>query len=378
MRIALLSSGRFWLCDLARELDARGHDVALYSLVPPSHTSRFGLPVRCSRWLGPHLAVFHAAARKLTGTRLGTAANHLLCLALDRAAARVVARCDVFIGLSHLCVATIESVRRRFGATIIVERGSRHILSTRAILEAVAPAASRTRPVPDWAVHRELAEYALADLVVVPSKQAVQSFLDQGVPARKLFRNPYGVDLNMFPATPAPPLEGAPGIIMVGEWSLRKGSDTLVAAWQGLADKRTRLVHVGPVVDVALPSSPTFEHHTHIDQRQLTDWYAKAHVMALASREEGLALVQAQGLSSGLHVAATDRTGAEDLREYLEEPTPVEIAPPDDTEAFTAALTAQLERARQQTGLRDLLRGARERFAWKDYGARYDAMLRGC
>jgi len=100
--------------------------------------------------------------------------------------------------------------------------------------------------------------------------------------------------------------------------------------------------------------------------------------MALASREEGLALVQAQGLASGLHIAATNRTGAEDLQEYLEEPTPVEIAPPDDTEAFTAALTAQLERAQRQTGLRDLLRSARERFAWNAYGARYDAMLRGC
>jgi hypothetical protein len=57
MRIAVLTFGRFWVCDLARELDSLGHDVAFYSLVPSWRTRKFGLPNRCNRWLAP-LAFF--------------------------------------------------------------------------------------------------------------------------------------------------------------------------------------------------------------------------------------------------------------------------------------------------------------------------------
>jgi hypothetical protein len=41
MRIAILTSGRFHACDLARELAKHEHDVRFYSLVPPSRTRRF-------------------------------------------------------------------------------------------------------------------------------------------------------------------------------------------------------------------------------------------------------------------------------------------------------------------------------------------------
>ena len=63
MRIAILSSGRFHVNDLARELDALGHEVAFYSLVPTWRLKRFGLPARCARWLAPPLAPLVAAAR---------------------------------------------------------------------------------------------------------------------------------------------------------------------------------------------------------------------------------------------------------------------------------------------------------------------------
>jgi glycosyltransferase involved in cell wall biosynthesis len=296
---------------------------------------------------------------------------------VDRVAARVIKPCDVLIGLSQLCLATIENVRRRFGARTIVERGSRHILSQREILERIAGGGGRP-PVPDWAVHRELAEYALADLIVVPSKHTRRSFIEHGVPPGKIFRNPYGVDLRMFPATPTPPASTPPTIIMAGSWSLRKGCDVLVDAWRQLATPDARLLHVGEVIDAPLPSEARFQHHARVDQTCLTHLYGQAHVMALASREEGLALVQAQALASGLRLAATDHTGAEDLQDCLEDPTAVAITPVNDVAAFTHALDAQLANARTQCSPRDLLGSGRDRLTWSAYGKRYDAMLRGC
>jgi len=376
MRIAIVSSGRLWLCDLARELCALGHSVCFYSFVPPWRTRQFGLPGACNRWLGPYVAPVYATSRVLAKTRWATAAQHLLAVTLDRAAAHSVEACDVLIGASHLCLATMERVRRRFGAQIILERGSRHILSQRRILEDLGCLRSGTPPVPDWIVHRELAEYALAHRIVVPSKHAERSFIEHGVAASKLFRNPYGVDLNMFPPTPAPPADAPPTIIMVGAWSARKGCDLLIDAWQKTKTGGTRLLHVGDVDGLALPSRPGFIHHDGVDQRRLTQWYGQAHVMALASREEGLALVQAQALASGLPLVATDFTGAEDLKECLADPSAVAIARVNDTDSFAAGLDQQLAKARAMVGMRDLLGTARTRLTWQAYGQRYDAMLR--
>jgi glycosyltransferase involved in cell wall biosynthesis len=376
MRIAIVSAGRFWVCDLARELDARGHDVAFYSLVPPWRTRRFGLPTHCERWLGPVLAPVWATRRALARTPWAAAADHLLAAAIDAVVARRIERCDVLIGMSQFSQATMRSVRRRFGARAVLERGSRHILSQREILAAL-PSGKRAQPrVPDWAVARELAEYQLADMIVVPSKHAETSFAERGVSSAKLFCNPYGVDLGMFPPTLAPAAETPPTIIMAGTWCLRKGVDVLVDAWRRLAMAGSRLLHVGHVGDASLPRDPGFVHHPLVDQRQLSHWYAQAHVMALASREEGLALVQPQALASGLHLAATEYTGAADLQECLEDPSAVAVVPPNDAPSLAAALGAQLARARALTGVRDLLRSGRDHLTWEAYGKRYDAMLR--
>ena len=377
MRVAIVSAGRFHILDLARELDACGHDVALYSLVPPWRTRGFGLPRRCNRWLGPHIAPVYALYRTARQAGHASAANRLLYAAVDRVAANVLGACDVVIGMSQMSANSMQRARKRFGARAVLERGSRHIVSQRDILESIPGRAVGEKPVPDWAVRRELAEYDIADFITVPSKHVERSFTEKGIAANKLFRNPYGVDLAMFPATATPAHETPPTIITVGTWSLRKGCDVLTDAWRQLGRRGVRLLHVGPLGDAPVPSDPGFEHREPVEQRALTQQYAGAHVFALASREEGLALVQVQALASGLPVAATDRTGAEDLRERLEDPRAVAIAPANDVQRLTAALAAQLDYAQSMNGMRDVLRSARDGLSWREYGKRYDAMLRG-
>jgi len=376
MRIAILTSGRFHACDLARELAARGHEVAFYSLLPRARTERFGLPPQCNRWLGAAVGPLYLLTRVALRTRYAEQLLVLMSVMLDRVTARRIEPCDLFIGMSQMSLRTIATVQRRFGARAFLERGSRHILSQREILERLPRPPAAAQPVPDWAVHRELAEYALADVIVVPSRHAEQSFLERGIPAGKMFRNPYGVDLSMFPPTPALPTDAAPTIIMVGTWSMQKGCDVLTAAWRRLRGDGTRLLHVGRVGDAPLPTDPGFEHREPVDQRRLTELYSQAHVMGFASRQEGLGLVLAQALASGLRVAATEPTGAGDLQEMLEDRSAIALVPTDDVEAFTAALTDQLARARSDRGTRDRLGAARGRLTWDAYGRRYDAMIR--
>ena len=113
MRIAILTSGRFHACDLARELASRGHDVAFYSLVPPRRTRRFGLPAQCNRWLGPYVGPLYLLTRASLRSRYASRLLLLMSVLLDRVAARVVEPCDLFIGMSQMSLHTIGAVRRR-------------------------------------------------------------------------------------------------------------------------------------------------------------------------------------------------------------------------------------------------------------------------
>ena len=365
MKVAIATVGRFWVLDLARELSALNHDVTFWSAVPRRTTRSFGLPRSGHRSLLPRLLPTLAVRRFVPGA--SDQANRKLIVSADRAIAARLEPCDVFIGMSGVAVESARVARDRFGARIYIERGSRHISSQKAILEELRARGFASETVPEWIEERELEGYGLADRVVVPSVHVEQSFKDQGFPAEKLFRNPYGVDLSQFPPTTAP--SGMPTILFVGAWSYRKGVDVLVDAWRQLG--HVRLLHVGPVVDAPLPSDANFTHVDAVPQSRLRDYYAKAHVFAMASREEGLALVQAQALASGLPLVCTDRTGGEDLQQLLGDQTAVRVVATDDAEALASGIRAMLVRNREVKGERRLPGSDRDHLGWPAYGARY-------
>lgn len=367
LRIAILSSGRFHVCDLARELSLRGHDVRFHSLVPPRRTRRFGLPPACNRWLLPRVAHRAAAYKLLARTRLRHRADEGLHRAIDAAAAKVLEPCDVFIGMSGLCN-RVAARAKQFGAQVWIERGSRHILSQKEILDRIAGAGT----VAEFSVRRELIDYDHADVISLLSQHCVDSFLDRGFPPQQLVRNPLGVNLDMFPPTTAPPAD-RPTVLMVGTWCLRKGCDVLTAAWRRLPG--VRLLHVGPVQDAPLPTDPLFEHVDKVPQFELTHQYARAHVFALASREEGLATVQPQALASGLRLVCTDRTGGADLAAMIPDRRAVRVVPTDDPDALAGALAESLQDSKADTGVRDRLGPAKGELTWAAYARRYEANL---
>jgi glycosyltransferase involved in cell wall biosynthesis len=302
------------------------------------------------------------------GPGASDSANRQVIVSADRAIAARLEPCDVFIGMSGVAVESARVARERFGAKLYIERGSRHISSQKAILEELRSRGFASETVPDWIEERELEGYALADRIVVPSLHVEQSFKDQGVPARQLFRNPYGVDLSQFAPTAAP-AGVPPTVLFVGAWSYRKGVDVLVEAWRQLG--HVRLMHVGAVVDAPLPGGPNFKHVDAVPQSRLREYYAQAHVFALASREEGLALVQAQALACGLPLVCTDRTGGEDLQQLLADQSIVRVVSSDDADALASGIRAMLVRNRDLNGERRLSGSDREHLGWAAYGARY-------
>ncbi len=368
MRIAIVTTGRFFVLDLARELAALGHDVRFYSFVPRKRAERFGLPPQCHRGLLPWVLPLLAAQRVGPAAWRGRM-DALLLSAVDALAAHFLEPCDVFIGMSGLCVRSAQAARRKYGAKIFLERGSRHILSQKEILEAVPEIAKPA--VPDFDLRRELWGYEFADVVSIPSRHVERSFLERDFPASKLFRNPYGVDLTMFPVTPKP-RNPAPTLVFAGTWSLRKGCDVLAKAMEG---QPWKLVHVGPMGDALLPHKTNFQSRGVVPQAQLREVYALADAFVLPSREDGFGLVLSQALACGVPLVCTGRTGGEDLAEFLEDPSWVTVVPPDDVAALRGGIQHALALTKKQTGPRDILGSARDQISWRAYGKRYETEL---
>ncbi|MFM7470878.1 MAG: hypothetical protein ACKO5P_05140, partial [Nodosilinea sp.] len=245
MKIAIATTGRFWLLDLARELAALGHEVRFYSILPRWRVVRFGLPPQAHRGLLPWVAPLVVALRYG-----GKAVKPILGLWFLRIVDSLIARrlepCDVFIGMSGLCIESAHAARDRYGARVFIERGSQHILAQKAILDEIKTLCPAAVTVSDEDVQRELASYASADQIVIPSRRAYQSFIDHGIADYRLFRNPYGVNLEMFPPTEVIN-DLKPTLLFVGGWTYRKGVDLLVAAWRQLPG--VKLMHVGGIGD---------------------------------------------------------------------------------------------------------------------------------
>ncbi len=83
-----------------------------------------------------------------------------------------------------------------------------------------------------------LEEYGLADLILVESEKAADSFRVLGFPNEKLYSMPQGVDTNRFQPGPPPPLFRA---VFVGALIKRKGVHTLIEAWKKLRLPRAEL-----------------------------------------------------------------------------------------------------------------------------------------
>jgi alpha-maltose-1-phosphate synthase len=364
LRIGIATSGRFHLLDLAREIEAAGAaKVRFYSYVPRKRAEAFGLPRRCHVALLPFLLPLVVMERVFPKV-LPRIVERLMFWALDIVTIVRMRRCDVFICMSGMYLQAPRFAKWRYGAKVCIHRGSQHILAQDQILAELPQAQRPSR----FVIRREISGYALADRIVIPSNCVAETFAPWPTLASKLFLNAYGVDLIQFPLR-AGPLPSDPTVLFVGHWSYRKGVDVLADAIQAM--EGVVLIHVGAIGDVPFPKHPRFVHHDPVPQWQLKNFYGAAHVFALASREEGLAVVQCQALASGLPLICTDRTGGIDLAAFPGLARLIRVVPVDDSYVLRRALAEALDDAIGKTGVLPISEAERQALSWKDYAWRH-------
>jgi glycosyltransferase involved in cell wall biosynthesis len=365
LSIAIATAGRFHVLDLARELDTMGHAVRFHSHVPRGRAAAFGL--QCGVHVGmlgrvwPWVAMqrqFPDLARDLVEARLWRGLNRALEATLEP--------CDVLVAMSGVYLEALESARRRFGAKIVLVRGSKHILAQDEIL-ARTPGAERPSR---GSIERELAGYELADMIDVPSGHVAGSFERDPVARAKVVINPYGVSLEQFPLLPGRAREKSFTLVVAGAWSLRKGCDLIERAVA--SDRRFNLIHVGPIADLDFPHGhPNFRHFPKVDQSALWRVYSQADALVQPSREDGFGLVIIQALASGLPVLCTDATGGDDVRCTPALSDRVLTVPAESLEALREGLDTLATRLSGHDPFAPITEADRQALSWRGYAQRY-------
>lgn len=376
MKVLLTTPGRFHTFALARELLRRDRLLAIVTGFPWEKVARERLP----RNRVKTVPLFTLLSMGLG--RLGVPASLLRPLddvkraSLDGLASLWADKADIFIGLSGSGLATGQRVQRN-GGVYICDRGSSHILYQKRVLEEEAQLQGTPSPVFNPAViKKELAEYAAADAITVPSEFVRRSFLAEGVPGAKVHKIPYGVDLSRFHPG-APPEPGAFNVLFVGGLSARKGLPYLFSAFTALKHPNKRLTLAGmptadfPTLKSRAPKEATFLGHVGGDD--LISLMSRSHVLCLPSVEEGLALVMAEAMACGCPVIASWNTGASDL---FTDGIEGFITPPRDVEALTSRLQALADDpARRDAMSAAALARVAEMGGWNAYGDRMTALL---
>jgi glycosyltransferase involved in cell wall biosynthesis len=313
VRATIAVPGRFHAFDLARELEKRGAFHRLLTSLPRSRAQAFGVPKAKVRSFLSLLAVNRIVDRVCPA--LAPSVYYRTNAMFSRWAAMALDGTNVLHGFAgYSWHSLLWAKRNRVPA--VIDRSSSHLVVQTELLQEEHGRLGLPfwRP-PSECIDREQEEYAQADLVAVPSLFVKRSFQAHGFAEGKLLHAPFGTDLSGF--SPGIKIEPNFRAIFAGHLSVRKGIHYLIRGFQLANIRGSELLLMGS----ATPETPHLVSNAgsnvrfmgHLAQAQLVQHYRQASVFVMPSLEEGLAVVQAQALATGLPLICTTNTGGEDL-----------------------------------------------------------------
>ena len=95
-------------------------------------------------------------------------------------------------------------------------------------------------------------------------------------------------------------------------------------------------------MDIPFPSEKRFVHVDSVDQSILVSYYNQAKIFILPSREEGLAMVQAQAIACNLPMLGSIDSGAEDLKAMVDNPEYITILTEYTVDALIAGIASKV------------------------------------
>ncbi|WIY51560.1 glycosyltransferase family 4 protein [Devosia sp. YIM 151766] len=382
MKVTISAHGRAHMFALARQMLKRNSLGRIYSGFNWGSLKRENVPrdrVTTLPVLRPLMMLRYPAAIQ-PGPRDMQHMHRASALLQDALVSRRLPDTDIFVAQEGLGLWSGPAAQRH-GARYVLDRGCTHIGWQHRLLreeyERVGLENSYYAPTTH---ERELTEYELADLIVVPSGLAKRSFVEAGVDAGRVAVVPYGVDLTRFR------MEGRPGsgtfdLLFVGDLSVRKGAFDLFDALDLLASRAVTLTLIGsmePAVRQRLGRrlrAGNVRVMGRVDHDRLRHVMSRSHVLVLPSIEDGFGLVVAEAMACGCPVILSENTGA---REHVAHGAEGLVVPIRSPEAIAAAIAWMADNPAERAAM-----GYRARArvgalgGWDQYGERMFQLYSG-
>jgi len=366
--------GRWDAFDVARELDARGVDVRLYTNYPARAVTRFGVRRDVVHGFWPHGVLSRVVARPGSARLRDHFEPALHSLFGHWAAARLrKEQCEVVYCFSGVAEEPFHAVSNTHALRVLVRESSHIRTQDRLLREEEQRTSIRQERPCAWTIAREEREYALADVIRLLSSFTCGTFADEGVRRAKLRVVLSGADLRKF--RPSPDVVAARiqrilrgerlRVLNVGTFGLRKGVWDTAAVIDELANE-LEFRFVGPIAPEAAGIATRLQalgstFSPKQAESSLPAAYAWADVFMLPSIEDGFQAVLAQAAASGLPILTTPNGAGSDLVQHGQNGWVLPVRCP---QAFTRQLR-WADGHRQE--LADMVRLAHTQFQPRDF-----------
>lgn len=325
IKVVTSCRSRFWIFEQAIELDKHKMLLSLITDYPKFWLKKYKIPLGKTRSL-PILGFFtHGFSRveKHFPIAVRSRINQCLHAMFSKYIAKIIpSNANIFIGISSFSLEALLAIKAR-GGYAIVDHASLHMQHEKLLIENAAKEWGINAPsdlCSQWVIDKENKEFTAANSVFVPSSVARDSLVQFGVPAGKIFVNPYGVDIKKFFPMQINNDDGVFRVIQAAQVSIRKGSLTTIKAFSLAELKHAELIMLGGGLAVSgiekiiekIKTPNTFLVPS-VPFSKLNDYFNKCSVMVLSSVADGFALVVIYAMASGLPVIVTENVGSKDL-----------------------------------------------------------------
>jgi len=287
---------------------------------------------------------------------------------------------DCFMGYAGSCLTSVKRTKK-LGRWAIVDQHDVHpAIAERLLKEEIelnpdfAPLISYWPPDRGY-LERLGEELELADQILVPSSFSLSSHRQEGIPRKKLFCIPLGVDI------PASPLDRKKKrkpfrILFVGTISQRKGIKYLLEAVKQLRLPESELVLAGQIDGDPRPLNPYkdfFRHVGFLSREAMREYWESSHVLVLSSIYDALGLVILEAMAHGVPVIVSENTiGLEAVRDGSDG----FVVPIRDVEALKDRILRLYENRRLCDEMGQNASERAREFTWEKYGEKLTAFLR--
>ena len=323
MKISIAAHGRFHAIDLAAALLRNGQDVHLLASARPAAVAR-QFPLERTELLRKHFVLAQGARIAARGEPPPPIEARLKRMFGSWAARKhIVRQPDVIHCLSGVAEESLRACRGWSRGTLA--RLSSHIQTQLTLLEEEERRAGQPLEKPSsWIVEREEREYQLADLVVVPSTFARETFLNRGVAAERVAVVPLATRAHGFTASADAIAArrrrlmdgGRLRVLYVGMLSFRKGMFDMLEVLRALSG-RMEFRMVGPVLrecrGFAREAGVLARVEGAVAEADLPAIYAWGDIFLLPTIEDGFAVVLSQAQAAGLPIITTTNSGGPDI-----------------------------------------------------------------